>query len=148
MLRVDLPPLRERREDIPLLAVHFLEHQAAFAQTAGKELSPAALARLLAHSWPGNVRELENVLTRTFLLSEGSVIEAADLALPASAEPAGNLSFRTLKARAVRDFERDYLETVLRVHRGNISKAARAAKKNRRAFWELLRKHGLHHGVG
>lgn len=145
VLRLELPPLRARREDVPLLAAHFLEHQAALARMPAKTLSSAALARLLAHSWPGNVRELENVLTRAFLLTDGEVIEAADLALPGGADPAGSHSFHSLKARAVRDFERDYLETVLRTHQGNITRAAHAANKNRRAFWELLRKHGLHH---
>ena len=143
VLALALPPLRERRGDILLLAHHILEAQAIIAHTPPKKLSLGALNRLLAHSWPGNVRELENVLTRAIVLCDRDTIELLDLDLPGEAGPEENLSFQTMKSRAVRRFEHDFLETVLSAHQGNITRAARAVKKNRRAFWELLRKHGL-----
>jgi two-component system, NtrC family, response regulator GlrR len=89
------------------------------------------------------VRELENVLTRALVLSEGAEIQAEDLSLPVRAEKSSDQSFRTEKARVIRAFEREYLQKMLDRHEGNITHAAQAAAKNRRAFWELLRKHGL-----
>jgi two-component system response regulator GlrR len=98
---------------------------------------------LLSHSWPGNVRELENVLTRAIVLSDRNTIESSDLNLSDEAAAAEDQSFQAAKSRVVRHFEHDFLETILRAHEGNITHAAFAVKKNRRAFWELLRKHGL-----
>jgi DNA-binding NtrC family response regulator len=142
VLSLALPALRERRGDIVLLADHILETHAARASAAPKKLSLRALNGLLGHSWPGNVRELENVLTRALVLCDRETIELSDLNLPDDAIEEG-LSFQQTKSRVVQRFEHDFLETVLRAHDGNITRAARAVKKNRRAFWELLRKHGL-----
>jgi two-component system response regulator GlrR len=135
--------LRERRGDILLLTHDFLEKQAALAETRPKNLSLAALNRLLSHSWPGNVRELQNVMTRAIVLSDHDSIEPSDLNLPEDGPAAEEQSFRAMKCRAVQRFEHDFLATALHAHEGNISRAAFAVKKNRRAFWELLRKHGL-----
>lgn len=143
VLGLTLPPLRERRGDILLLAAHILEVKAAMAGTAPKKLSLAAVNRLFAHSWPGNVRELENVLTRAIVLCEGDRIEVRDLNLPGNGTVEESESFQKTKARMVQRFEHDFLSTVLRAHDGNITRAARSVQKNRRAFWELLRKHGL-----
>jgi two-component system response regulator GlrR len=143
VLELVLPPLRERRGDLLLLADHILEKQTAAAGSGPKKLSLVALNRLFTHSWPGNVRELENVLTRAIVLCGGDTIGLSDLNLPDEGGAEENLSFQTSKSRAVRRFEHDFLEATLRAHQGNITNAARAAKKNRRAFWELLRKHGL-----
>lgn len=142
VLSLTLPPLRERRGDILLLAHHFLEKQAAITEGQPKKLSLAALNRLLSHSWPGNVRELQNVLMRAIVLSDTDAIEPSDLDLPDSFA-AEEQSFQAMKSRAVQRFEHDFLATVLHAHDGNITRAASAAKKNRRAFWQLLRKHGL-----
>jgi two-component system, NtrC family, response regulator GlrR len=143
VLTLKLPPLRERSGDILLLAYDFLEKQAAITETRTKNLSFSALSRLLSHSWPGNVRELQNVLMRAIVLSDDDSIEVSDLDLPEEGFPAGDQSFRTMKSRVVWRFEHDFLSTVLRAHKGNITRAAVAVKKNRRAFWELLRKHNL-----
>jgi two-component system, NtrC family, response regulator GlrR len=144
VLSLVLPALRERRGDIVLLADHILETQASRANTARRKLSLAALNRLLGHSWPGNVRELENVLTRALLVSDRDTLELSDLNLPDDGGPTDEpQSFQETKARMVQRFEHDFLETALRAHDGNITQAARAVKKNRRAFWQLLRKHGL-----
>ncbi len=143
VLALTLPALRERRGDILLLARDFIEKHAAFSEARSKNLSLAALNRLLSHSWPGNVRELQNVLTRAIVLSDHDSIEPSDLDLPEDGPAPEEQSFRAMKSRAVQRFEHDFLATILRVHKGNITHAASAVKKNRRAFWELLRKHGL-----
>jgi transcriptional regulator with PAS, ATPase and Fis domain len=143
VLSLALPALRERRGDIVLLADHILETHAAGANAPPKKLSLAALNGLLGHSWPGNVRELENVLTRALVLCDRDTIELSDLNLPDDGAIEVGLSFQQTKSRVVQRFEHDFLETVLHAHDGNITRAARAVKKNRRAFWELLRKHNL-----
>ncbi len=89
------------------------------------------------------MRELQNVLIRAIALSERDSIEASDLDLPEQGSAAEDQSFRTMKSRVVWRFEHDFLATVLRQHHGNITHAAFAVKKDRRAFWELLRKHNL-----
>ena len=143
VLRLALPPLRERHGDLHLLARHLLEKQALLLGCRAKPLAPSALECMAVYRWPGNVRELENVLTRALVLSEGAEIQTEDLSLPTLVERSANESFRTEKARVVRAFERHYLQKMLDRHQGNITHAAQAAAKNRRAFWELLRKHGL-----
>jgi DNA-binding NtrC family response regulator len=143
VLALTLPPLRERAGDIVLLAHDFLYKQAAITKTQPKILSLAALHRLLSHSWPGNVRELQNLLMRAIVLSDHGVIEASDIDLPDEVSIADDQSFQAMKSRVVWRFEHDFLLASLRAHQGNISRAASAAKKNRRAFWELLRKHDL-----
>jgi two-component system, NtrC family, response regulator GlrR len=143
VLRITLPPLREREGDLPLLARHLLEKQASLLARPPKPLAAGALARLSSYLWPGNVRELENILIRALVFSESAEIQAEDLSLPMPLEKSNNDSFRTEKARVVRAFEHDYLQKMLERHQGNITHAAHAAAKNRRAFWELLRKHGL-----
>jgi two-component system response regulator GlrR len=143
VLALTLPALRERRGDILLLAHHILETQAALAEAPLKKLSLGAVNRLLGHSWPGNVRELENILTRAIVLCDREMIELRDLNLPDDGVVEENQSFQTTKSRVMQRFEHDFLATALRASQGNITQAARAVKKNRRAFWELLRKHGL-----
>jgi two-component system response regulator GlrR len=143
VLTLALPPLRERPGDMLLLARDFLDKQAAITNARPKTLSLAALNRLLGHSWPGNVRELQNVLMRAIVLSDRKEIEPSDLSLPGDGRAAEDQSFQTMKSRVVWRFEHDFLTSVLHTHHGNISRAAVAAKKNRRAFWQLLRKHGL-----
>jgi len=144
VLSVTLPALRDRREDIPLLARHFIDR---FARTFNRPvtgLTPPALRRLLAYGWPGNVRELKHVIERAVLLSTDRTLGAADLELGAEApDAAADESFHDAKARVVQCFERDYIQQMLSTCAGNVSHAARLAKKNRRAFWELLRKHHI-----
>jgi two-component system, NtrC family, response regulator GlrR len=143
VLALTLPALRERPGDILLLTHDFLEKEAASMKTQPKNLSLSALNRLLSHSWPGNVRELQNVLMRAIVLSDHDLIEPSDLNLPEEGPIADDQSFRTLKSRVVWRFEHDFLTAALHAHQGNITRAAFAVNKNRRAFWELLRKHRL-----
>src|SRR3954451_4229019 len=146
VMSLHLPPLRARRSDIPLLARHFLRRIAVESEAPPKLLAPTALDKLTRATWPGNVRELCNVLQRAFVFSEGGVILPGDIALPedGQAEPALTpVGFRQAKKRSVDAFERSYIETLLRKHRGNITQAAREAGKDRRAFARLIQKHRI-----
>lgn len=145
VLRLPLPPLRDRVDDIPLLADHFLTR---FGSRYGRDtvrLSAEATRKLLAYSWPGNVRELEGVLQRAVILSRAPVLDPGDLDLPAApgADGGAACSFQDAKARAIEQFERAYLVELLNEHDGNVTRAALGAGKERRAFQRLLRKHGL-----
>jgi DNA-binding NtrC family response regulator len=143
VLPLRLPPLRERREDIPLLANHLLERYAEAFGRMGTAFSGSAMSRLMEHDWPGNVREIENVIQRALVHSAGNVVEESDLGLPAARSTATWQSFKAQKAQVVRDFEARYLQEILAKSAGNISHAAKAANKERRTFFELLRKHDL-----
>lgn len=136
-----LPALRQRAEDVLVLAHHFLERYNATFNKRVTGITVAAQQRLLRHSWPGNVRELEHLVARGVALATGHFLDVADVALPGEGEQPA--SFREAKARVVQEWERTYLESLLLACHGNISRAAEVAQKDRRAFWELLRKHHI-----
>ena len=138
-----LPPLRDRREDIPLLALHFVDKYSVEFNKRVKGFASEAMGRLLLYEWPGNVRELEYVVERAVVLSEQAVIRGTDIDLPDRKAIESPESFKETKATVVAQFERSYIQGLLRAHQGNISRAARAAQKNRRAFWQLVRKHRI-----
>jgi DNA-binding NtrC family response regulator len=138
-----LPPLRERIEDIPRLASHFLEKFVHGNFNPTTHFTPDAIRKLLLHPWPGNIRELENVVEQATVLSGRNILRGDDLSLSARNGPTDLNSFREAKAIVVDKFERDYINKLLLAYGGNISQAAQAAQKNRRAFWELIRKHGI-----
>jgi DNA-binding NtrC family response regulator len=142
VLPFNLPPLRERREDIPLLAQRFVETYAAEFDKRAVAFADDAVQSLMAYDWPGNVRELEHVIERAALLSVGPVIAESDIALPRQGSSA-KCSFQEAKARVIGQFELGYLRGLLAAHGGNVTRAAQAAGKNRRAFFELLRKHNI-----
>ena len=144
VLTVTLPPLRERAEDICALALLFLQQFASQFKRPTLGLSPQAVKRLLAHNWPGNVRELKHVMERAVLMAATSTIQADDLQLPLhDGVHDADESFRAAKSRLVDSFERCYIQRLLVSSNGNITQAAQMAKKNRRAFFELIRKHGI-----
>lgn len=144
VLALHLPPLRERFEDIPELARHFMRQFATQYRRSIIDLSPPAMGRLLAYDWPGNVRELKHVLERAVLLSTNPVIGAADIEFCGEFKVSPEEeSFRVAKERVVTDFERNFIERLLLAHHGNVTHAAQAARKNRRAFFQLLRKHRI-----
>ncbi len=139
-----LPPLRERRDDILPLARHFLKREARRLGRQVEGFSGGAKDAMLCHDWPGNVRELENLVQRALILSRGrSRIRSRDAFLSRVPGELRQCSFREVKARIVARFEHQYLEQMLTLHDGNITHAAAAAQKNRRAFWELIRKHHI-----
>jgi two-component system, NtrC family, response regulator GlrR len=140
-----LPPLRARQADVPLLARHFLARYAREFDRALTGFTSEAMRLLVAHSWPGNVRELENTVQRAAILTEGreGLIAACDIDLHEQPDATQHESFKAAKRRAVADFERGYLEGVLALCLGNVSRAARTADKDRRSFWALVKKHGI-----
>ena len=144
-LSIYLPPLRERIEDLPLLATYFLNKYANQHNRGPLRLSSGALQQLMAYSWPGNVRELEGALQRAVLLTSASILQPEDIDLPGWLREAvnNNGSFRHAKANAVYHFERSYLVDLLSEAQGNITIAARRAGKDRRTFQRLLQKYGL-----
>ena len=151
VLWLELPPLRERRSDIPLLTGHFLAKHAPRRRPV-PALSPAATRALVDFTWPGNIRELENAIVRALHLVDGGIIEPHHLGLPAGLATVGSsvtwftgarLSFKESKRRFVEAFEREYLARVIAESNGNVTKAALAAQKERRELGKLLKKHGL-----
>jgi two-component system response regulator GlrR len=138
-----LPPLRERSSDILLLARHFLAEYAAKLNSPAEDFSPEAERRLMLYGWPGNVRELEHVIERVVVLCTEKIIQNDHIALPGQDNEIGQLSFNEMKARVVSQFETNYLQSLLVAYKGNISQAAQAARKERRTFWELIRKHKI-----
>ena len=138
-----LPSLKNRQEDIPLLAHHFLEKYSAEFNSPVKEFAPDAIQKLLLYEWPGNVRELECVVERAALFSEQAVIRGVDIVLQDHKDTMCQGSFNEAKAKFIAQFERNYIQALLRAHQGNITKAAQVAQKNRRAFWQLIRKHQI-----
>ena len=152
VLTLSLPALRQRPEDLLLLAQHFVERYAREFQRPVCGLSAAAAAAICAHRWPGNVRELQHAIERGVLLAPGDEVLSADLCLAGAASVAAtddgqdSESFQQAKARLVDEFERNYLEHLLLRYQGNITRAAGAACKNRRAFFELMKKHQIDSG--
>jgi two-component system response regulator GlrR len=139
VVSLHLPPLAERREDIPLLTNHFLEQLAEKHGQPRRHFSPDAMERLISASWPGNVRQLYNVVEQLVILSTTNVI-SDDLVQKALQEEERDLP-AFAEARA--DFERDYLAKLLQITQGNVSQAARLAKRNRTEFYKLLYRHDL-----
>jgi two-component system response regulator GlrR len=138
VLPIHLPPLRERREDIPLLVDQFLRQ---FNRELGRSIrsfTPQAVERLKSQAWPGNVRELENRVKQAMVMAKGEVIdvEALDV-VPAGGDTAPFPSFKTAKA----EFVRTYLVQCLRLVKGNVAAAARLAGKDRKDFYDLMKRH-------
>jgi two-component system response regulator AtoC len=149
---VDLPPLRKRLEDIPLLAEHFLAKHGAKLSVAVHGISPAAVACLQGYGWPGNVREMENVMERAVVLSGGERVDVRHLPLEIAehapyAEAAGDAA--PVEAAglslepAVEALERDYISRALVQTSGNKTRAARLLEISERTLWYKLKKYGM-----
>ena len=138
-----LPPLRERSRDIILLARHFLAEYSARLNSPVVDFSPEAERKLLLYSWPGNVRELEHVIERVVVLSTQKIIHEDQITFSNENDQMSQLSFQEAKANVISQFETNYIQNLLIAYKGNISKAAQAAQKERRTFWELVRKHKI-----
>jgi two-component system response regulator HydG len=137
---IRIPPLRERREDVPLLAVHFLER---FVKRTGSAriLTAEAAARLIEHDWPGNVRELENVIEQAAALAPGTEIRAADVQIERHGAPGAD-ALRTLAA-AVEDAERRAIEAALARSGGDLRKVARELGVSGTTLWRKMKRLGL-----
>jgi two-component system nitrogen regulation response regulator NtrX len=145
---IEVPPLRERIEDIPALVAHFAEALSASAGVPGKKFAEDAVARLQARAWPGNIRELRNAVERALILAPGKVVTAADIerllpgadgggAAPSTA--GGAHTFETFKQEA----EKNFLIQQLREHDWNVSETARALKMPRSNLYKKIERYGL-----
>jgi DNA-binding NtrC family response regulator len=150
VVAVELPPLRERPQDIPALTQRFLEQVTERLGRDKKQISEAALAHLARHTWPGNVRELQNVIEQAAVLASAPEIRVEDLNLGAAAvanEPGpaefSDLAFSDAKKRAVERFEREFLLRALRDNDGNISRAAESVGMVRQSLQQKIRELGL-----
>jgi two-component system response regulator HydG len=133
---IDLPPLRERREDIPLLMNHFLNKFSMATSRPAPQVAPAALDVLMQHDWPGNVRELENAVERALVVCHGPEIRASDFSFQFQGEaPKGGQSLN--------DIERVHIERILRETQHNLSRAARILDIDRTTLYNKLRRYGL-----
>ena len=157
-LHLELPALRERLEDIPLLVDHFVS---SFNEREGRScagFTPAAIRALQRHDWPGNVRELESVVYRSLVIAgHEDKLDAPELDIHRSIPPGArsmapreenteldmSVPFADLKANVLERFERRYLERMLERTRGNLSRAAREAQHERKSLWRLMNKYGI-----
>lgn len=143
---ITLPPLRERIEDIPFLAEYFLQRARAKVNKRVDSIAPEALALLRNYSWPGNLRELENIIERAVVLTSSHTVEAEHLPLHVQRDVVSGkatLGFKSGKAQAIEQYERQALANYLLQANGNISRAAMLAHIPRRTFHRLLAKHHL-----
>jgi two-component system nitrogen regulation response regulator NtrX len=141
---IDVPPLRERREDIPALVTYFAEQLAAGAGAPGRKFSDEAIRRLQSRTWPGNVRELRNAVERVLILASGKTITASDIEqlLPVGSvggPDSASHTFETFKQEA----EKTFLAQQLREHDWNVSETARALKMPRSNLYKKIERYGL-----
>jgi two-component system response regulator GlrR len=143
VVSLKLPSLAERREDIPLLAVHILGKLAERNSKPPSTLAPDAMALLVAAPWPGNVRQLLNLLEQCVALATTPVIPATLVQAALKEDAAALVPFE----EARKTFERDYLVRLLKITGGNVTQAAQLAKRNRTEFYKLLQRHRLEPGM-
>src|SRR5262252_6802140 len=139
VINIQLPPLRDRKEDVPLLVEHFLVQISAEAGNERKVYAPEAVELLVASHWPGNVRQLYNVVRQNVALSPTRVISAEQVRSALGEQANALPSF----SEARDEFTRNYLSQLLQITGGNVSQAARLAKRNRTDFYKLLGRHQL-----
>jgi two-component system, NtrC family, response regulator GlrR len=146
VLVLNLPPLRERVEDIRMLAQHFIAEAAREFEVGAPRLSEQALRQLEGYDWPGNVRELKNIIRRAVALCEGADLSLCDklglVKSPGAGAP-DSAKFKRARQAVIEAFERNFVQQLLAKHCGNITRAAGEAGKERRAFGRLVKKHRL-----
>ena len=135
---ISIPPLRDRKEDIPLLAVHFLNKFSKEFERDVTELSPLAMQKLVGYHWPGNIRELENKIQQTVIMATSNIIKPEDLDLPGELD-----TFKEEKYKILSRFEYNYLTKMLSLHEGNVTRASKAAGMDRKNFWQLMKRHSV-----
>jgi len=139
VVHIEMPPLSRRREDIPLLVSHFLEKIAKETGQQRHIYAPEAVELLVSAEWPGNVRQLENVVRQNVALASSPIISAELVQAALGGSPARLPSFDEARD----EFTRNYLSQILQITGGNVSQAARLAKRNRTDFYKLLGRHNL-----
>jgi DNA-binding NtrC family response regulator len=148
VIPIQLPALRERLEDLPLLIDHILSRHPVAIEKKIRQLTPKVLDQMLAYHWPGNIRELENILERAIVKSQGEVIEIVDLPAPpqriVDAWYAGNGNREISLKQWLSNSEKDYLRSLLIKYKGSISSTAKEAKVDNKTLYRKMRRHGLH----
>jgi len=156
VIPLDLPPLKSRKEDIPLLVNHYLDHFGKSAKTRKKEIQESVINVLLNYSWPGNVRELRNLIECIVSLTDNSQITLSDLPEYISGtkkqrssqySQLNGLPFMEAKREVLQDFEKEYFDNLLKKCHGNISKAAQLAAVSRRTLYRMISTYSLHRHV-
>jgi two-component system response regulator GlrR len=145
IIPITIPPLRDRREDIPLRVDHVLSRVGVQLGRLVPAVAPRALQKLIGYEWPGNVRELENKIHQVVVMTTKKVLQPEDFILTGGhrTDRLFARSLKEAKREMIDEFERGYISAALSAHRGNVSRAARQAGKNRRAFFELMRRHRI-----
>lgn len=145
VIPIELPPLRERKEDILLLVDFFIDKYAESLRKPVKSITDEAVNTLLNHSWPGNVRELENAIERAMILEKGDTITyIGNLSTNKEMVPIDfAANFKTAKAKTVEDFEKTYIVRLLDQYGGKTTQAAKHAGIDRKNFIEKMKKYGL-----
>jgi len=151
VVHIELPPLKERSKDIPLLSYHFLKKYARINQKDVQEISPEAMQALVSREYPGNVRELENIIERGIIFCSSKTLTLKDLQLeseedvfyPALGEDLRQLSFKEAKEKMINRFHNQYIMALLRESGGNISKAAEMAGIQRQYLHRLMKEAGI-----
>ena len=140
-----LPSLKDRKTDIPLLANFFLSKLNKQNERGIKNISNSALQKLMGYDWPGNVRELDNVIQTAYLFTKNSLILPDEISFQdeSKGDIIPNLAYREAKQKAIDEFEKSYISRLLLKYHGNISKAAKEARKDRSDFGRLVKKHEL-----
>ena len=149
---LQLPPLRDRMDDMPILIEHFLQKHATLSNGTARRLSPAATAMMMGHDWRGNIRELENVIRRAIIQTEGEIIQAVDLPatapgdvrpyVPRSAE-SGEIPFKEYIKKITYDAESKYLVDMLERHQGNIKVIAELMDVDRKTIYRKIEEFGI-----
>jgi DNA-binding NtrC family response regulator len=145
VIEIRVPPLRERREDVPLLAAHFLEACASRGRTTIEGIAQAALERLIRYDWPGNVRELRNAIERAAAYAKGPVITPDDLpeAVRKGTDHKNATGFGVWKQKTFERLQCEFLKRGLEEHGGNVSRAAKALGVHRSTLQRFMRRHNL-----
>jgi DNA-binding NtrC family response regulator len=150
VINIQLPPLRDRRDDIPLLVWHFIERFGGTRIPRISGITPEAMIMLQSHHWPGNIRELQNAIERAVALAEGEYLEARDFpermlqAAPGKVEKGGDVNdLLAIRKQVLQGFERNHIIRLLKENGGNVSVAARQAGINRRTLYRLMRRYGI-----
>ena len=150
VIGITLSPLRERKEDIPLLAEHFLQKYSRGQGVAPRVLGKPAMKKLLKYRWPGNVRELENVIRRALIVSSGPIIKASDIDPKGAISPSTSgrpdllsMTYREAKNIVQSEFQRSYIRRVLLECGGSVSKAASRTGLSRQALHQMAKRYGL-----
>jgi len=145
VLTIHMPPLRERKEDIPLLVRHFLDEE-NLNRKEPVEIENSTLKQLIEYNWPGNVRELKNCIESAAAICEHGIIKSSDILSIKTYQNKpidSDTGFKESKNLLIEEFEKNYLIEMMKKHNGGISMASRASKVDRKTFGQLLKKYGI-----